>query len=425
VASTGFVLAGTGANNADAGDVAWSNPTRVTADDGSETSAVTEASAPATSQYLHATNFGFSIPSGATVNGITVRVQRRQQFSTNPYDHTIQLIVGGSRTGNNKAVGGSWPGSATNADYGSSSDLWGLTPTPAQINASNFGVAVRAEVASTFIAANVDAIWINVEYTESAAILEPEHGSFTLTGQAAGLYVGRELTAEQGSFSLTGQAADLRYFSLTAEQGGFTLSGQAAAFVVDYRLVAEQGSFALTGQDVTLSKGFVFENIEHGVFTLTGQDADFRRFVLSAEQGAFTLTGQTASLEYGYRLNAEHGTFALTGPDVDLRKGFTFSPEHGVFTLTGQNIYHLRAEHGAFTYTGRSANLEWGRLFQVEHGAYALTGGNAFFGRASSLKRDLISDATGYANVTATPSGYSGLIDDAPNYGDHLIKPGV
>lgn len=165
--NTGFVLAGAGANNADAGNVAWSTPGNVTADD----AAYATASVPGgqTSQYLHATTFGFAIPS-ATIDGIQVRVQRNEaSLGDNAKDHTIQLIKGGTRSGTNNAdTATNWPTTDTNKDYGGTADLWGNTLSAADVNASNFGVAVRItsiEVTKGNAEPKVDAIWIAVEYT--------------------------------------------------------------------------------------------------------------------------------------------------------------------------------------------------------------------------------------------------------------------
>lgn len=168
MSNTGFKLAGAGANNADAGDTSWANPSNVIADDGSE--AWCQSAGGTTSRYLHATNFGFAIPSAATIDGIQVRIQKRESGNDQVRDHTVQLIIGGTRSGDNKAdTATNWPGTATNANHGGTADLWGLTPTAAQINSSNFGVAVRASFIPVTIGdsnAFVDAIWIAVQYTD-------------------------------------------------------------------------------------------------------------------------------------------------------------------------------------------------------------------------------------------------------------------
>lgn len=159
--STGFTLAGAGANNADAGNDDWANPSRVTADDGSTSDA---GGLNGTTQYLHATSFGLSVPTGAIVEGVEVRVDRSAN-DPNFQDHTIQLIVSGSRAGDNKAdTGSDWPTSPATVDYGGEADLWGNVLSPAIVNASTFGVAIRGTYASS-VQGLVDAIWINIHYT--------------------------------------------------------------------------------------------------------------------------------------------------------------------------------------------------------------------------------------------------------------------
>lgn len=170
MASTGFTIAGSGANSDPGSGTAWTGPGNVTADDGTVANVSGLATAGDTTQYLHATNFGFAIPSGATIDGIEVRLNKYKNTSGGAVidDLDVILIKGGTRSGTGKD-GADWPADATNnEDYGSSSDLWGTTLTDTDVNASNFGVAIRAECRSSGASrvARLDAVWINVHYTE-------------------------------------------------------------------------------------------------------------------------------------------------------------------------------------------------------------------------------------------------------------------
>ncbi len=171
--STGFTLAGTGANNADAGNDAWGSPTGITADDGAVFAFSGDHTAGQSSQYLHATNFGFAVPTTASVVGIEVRVKKRADTGSALNDHTVQLIVGGSRTGDNKASATLYPTSFTNVDYGSATVLWGLTLSAADVNGATFGVAFRSQYSAATASAHVDAIWINVHYTSRNRAFSP------------------------------------------------------------------------------------------------------------------------------------------------------------------------------------------------------------------------------------------------------------
>jgi hypothetical protein len=155
---------GTGTNVAVGGGTAWSNPTNVTASDNSYASV--SLSFFAVSDALVATNFGFSIPGTATIDGITVSIEKNGTGFT--FDLNIQLTKNGTTAvGSNYALITPWPGSDTNVGYGGAADLWGTTWTPAEINSSNFGVYIRAIGLNLFgsSVASVDHVTVTIDYT--------------------------------------------------------------------------------------------------------------------------------------------------------------------------------------------------------------------------------------------------------------------
>ena len=123
------------------------------------------------SHYLKATNFGFAIPTGATINGIQVSVERKMGVSIggDVEDYQVRIVKGGVIGTTEKATAGLWPTTDTVKIYGSSSDLWGETWTVDDINASNFGFVIscyESEGKGNAEAAYVDHIQITVYYTE-------------------------------------------------------------------------------------------------------------------------------------------------------------------------------------------------------------------------------------------------------------------
>lgn len=81
----------------------------------------------------------FSDASGPTPGSIT------GVGGTTAIESSIKLVKGGTISGNNKSTGASLPvgsGSETIISYGGSADIWGLTLTDTDINASTFGVAL-------------------------------------------------------------------------------------------------------------------------------------------------------------------------------------------------------------------------------------------------------------------------------------------
>lgn len=146
----------------------WNTPTGATASDDGYAN-VTLTSLDEESDYLQATNFGFSIPGGATIDGIVVEVERHETISQ-INDAEFRILKGGSITGDNKPSAVEWPLSDTYQSYGGSSDLWGLSWTVADINASDFGTALAVtNSGGSTTTANVDHIRITVHYTPGAS----------------------------------------------------------------------------------------------------------------------------------------------------------------------------------------------------------------------------------------------------------------
>ena len=86
--------------------------------------------------------------------------------------------------------------------------------------------------------------------------------------------------------------------TLTANEGSFSLSGQNAGLVTDVIFAADNGSFSLSGQNAGLTE---VGNFSHGSFSLSGQDATlYEVTALDAANGSFSLSGQDASFSTEY-----------------------------------------------------------------------------------------------------------------------------
>lgn len=118
------------------------------------------------SHYLKATNFGFSIPSGATINGIVAEIEKKTDAGSDTTDKRVRIIKGGTIGSTDKSSGTAWETSDATSTYGSSSDLWGETWSHSDINGSTFGVAIAAGTSMAMMrTASVDNIQITVHYT--------------------------------------------------------------------------------------------------------------------------------------------------------------------------------------------------------------------------------------------------------------------
>jgi hypothetical protein len=123
------------------------------------------------SHYLQASAYGFQVPSGSTIDGITVVINRMSSGADTPYlrDYQVSLIKDGVISGENKADNETdWPFSyLETATYGGVSDLWGTTWTVDDINDADFGVvlAVTNPNNSMQRTATLDYIQVTVNYT--------------------------------------------------------------------------------------------------------------------------------------------------------------------------------------------------------------------------------------------------------------------
>ncbi len=112
----------------------WTNPSWITTD----ASLTATTSATATKDLLGSA-YGFSIPSDATINGI--EFSARWQMADWPAGTcTWYVYKWGSRVATT-FTGGFNAVSANIVTKGSSTELWGTTWTPTEINASDFGTA--------------------------------------------------------------------------------------------------------------------------------------------------------------------------------------------------------------------------------------------------------------------------------------------
>ncbi len=140
---------GTVVDDNSVGTPAWSNPSNATSTNGAYAFSNPGTTAGSPTHYLKATNFGFSIPSGSTINGVQAEIQAADTAACPPSstDNIVKLVKGGTVQGNNLASTVPWSCYLTWRGYGSSTEMWGLSLTDTDVNASNFGIVLS--VAST------------------------------------------------------------------------------------------------------------------------------------------------------------------------------------------------------------------------------------------------------------------------------------
>jgi len=155
--STGDVFPTAGASVDRAAATAWTNPGNVVSDN------ATDATAAVPTDYLVTSAYGFSIPAGATILGVTVRVEASETGSgTSTYvpqlhSNTTPTLIGAAKSP--VTVSGATKVISSN---GGVADLWSATLTPAIVNDAGFGVSLWSTDTTNTLA--IDFITIAIEY---------------------------------------------------------------------------------------------------------------------------------------------------------------------------------------------------------------------------------------------------------------------
>lgn len=125
-----------------------------------------------TTDFLEITNFGFALPSGAIVTGVTASITRSADVASAAYDQYIKLIVSGSIAGDNKYdITAPWPTSSTAKTYGAFNSTWGNSLTRAIVNASNFGISISSICYGAAVIPAVQSVTLTVYYSTGETVL--------------------------------------------------------------------------------------------------------------------------------------------------------------------------------------------------------------------------------------------------------------
>ena len=158
------------------------------------------------SAYLQATTVAntFSIPSDATIKGIQVAIERSSVCQTtctsNVTDSRIRIVKGGAVQTTDRSLPTAWPTTDTGANYGTTSDLWGTTWSPSDINSAGFGVAIAATRGNGGARiARVDSVSITVTYTRPTSTTVASSKASSTYGESITLTATVNQSAATGS----------------------------------------------------------------------------------------------------------------------------------------------------------------------------------------------------------------------------------
>lgn len=177
------------------GQWAWTTPAEAISQNDDYADA--QCNAVGDSHYLKATDFDFTIPSGATIDGIIVEYDVYESGAGAANDARVRIVKGGSIGSTDKATGTAYPlaDSDLYQSRGGVSDLWGETWSDTDINGTTFGVVISCDGAGNNIA-HIDHIRITVYYTEGGGInVDLAKAVITATGKVTTTVKGAVSTA--------------------------------------------------------------------------------------------------------------------------------------------------------------------------------------------------------------------------------------
>ena len=146
------------------GGTSWTSPGNVASSNNAY--ATFQIPGQAYSDWIRIYNFNCGISAGATINGIELKIERKSEHYGVHRDDDVTLAAGFSAKADKADFSTFYLMSDIIVSYGNSSDLWGTSWTPAEINDLNvfFSVANDACCNETV---SIDHVQVCVWYTEA------------------------------------------------------------------------------------------------------------------------------------------------------------------------------------------------------------------------------------------------------------------
>jgi hypothetical protein len=207
----GFTYVAIASDNAGTGSVAWSQVDFASMADLQYASA--NGGVGDKTHYVQISQYGLSIPSQATIHGIKVSIKHS---AANAHDNAVRIVKGGVIGTTDKANPATWADEWV--DYGGATDLWGETWTPSDINNSNFGMVISAQI-DGITGPAIDGIYFTVYYSFADVRLSWGSGSDAETATRMLQYQLRVGTGSNTNNIVSGVTASPNYVTRQMPNG--------------------------------------------------------------------------------------------------------------------------------------------------------------------------------------------------------------
>ncbi len=357
--------------DASAGTAVWTSPGNAFSDNSTYAAVSVDGTS---SRYIKCTNYGFSIPTGVTIAGIVVTLERRSDSTGNggSSDAAVRIVKGGTIGATDKSTATTYTTSDVKEDHGSSSDLWGETLTASDVNASNFGAAIRVQKASAAGAAHnisVDVVQITVHYTFNPTFEQSSYRWFNNTDAA-------ELSFAK---VLGGASNDNSYSIIQTSDDGYVITGYTS-------------SYGAGSSDLLLTK-FDKYGVEQWTKTLGNTSIDQGQSVVEISDGSIVVAGGTESYGAGAR-DVILSKFNSSGVEQWTKTIGTTSADEALSLIeTSDNGFVVTGYYGASTDTllskfNSSGVEQWTKTLAADTGSAVVEtadGGFAVFGQTNNF----------------------------------------
>lgn len=336
------------------------------------------------SHVITVSDFDFSIPAGATIQGLTVTLRAAasviQETTTAPTaKYYLSLAQNGTPIGNNTDGSISTGGTYSTYTWGGATNKLGTSVTPSDVNASTFQVKFYVELNCPYSAEFEDGNWFN--FFGSSVDVDADYISVEVH------YTNPiELDADTNAVLVTGVNVGLRHNQvLSAQTSTASVFGTTASLRSVRRISCQTKSYAFTGIAAGLAKSYV-ANVDVTAFTFVGHTATFfRSRVLTTTPASVSVTGINTIVKVGYVFPVAMRQVALTGVDTTLVAQVTLSTDY--FNYTG-NVVVLEAEVNACTVNGFDVDLVATRLITSETSTLTAIGLPAVLAKSYLLQAD-------------------------------------
>jgi len=398
---TAYTHPGTAASVDTSTGPAWTNITNLQS--GGE--ARNEVDGGVKSDTCKCSNFGFSLPANAVIDGIEMTMETE---SSGGYleDATIQLSKSSGYVGDNKAqdYGDDWvpaPYGGQEEVYGGSTDLWGTTWTKAEVENSGFGVRVIVNNISSIImhTALLDDLEIRIYYHIAAT-------APTVTTQAVSSVATTSVTGN-GNITATGGAnPTVRGFCYKeGTSGDPTTADDEVHDTGDYGT----GAFSKSIPSLTKNTGYRVRayatNSTGTSYGVTVQATTLSDPPTVTTQAVTNVAETTAT---------GNGNITATGGVNATRRGFCYKVGTSGDPTTGDNEVHDTGDYGTGSFSKSIPGLSNYTSYRVR--AYAINSAGTSYGATvqtktltaiptvttQALTNVKNTNATGNGNITAT-----------------------